>query len=135
MQFPQLNVNLPDCQENWEAAQTNITSILARLTALELQLAGLTIIRATIQGTTGNIIVGTGLSCSRTSAGNYGITWTVAFSAAPTVLLTMENATVGTSTNLETNGNPTTTGCAVDSRQPGVAFVDQDFAIVALGPK
>lgn len=88
----------------------------------------LRIIRGLINGPDGAIVAGTGFTASRTAVGLYTITFSTAFSAAPTTVLTIRQ--VGGL--LSRNEAPGSTGITTFDLS-GTAM-DRSFSFVTIGP-
>lgn len=100
------------------------------LTQFPQNAESLRVIRGNINS--GGIIAnGTGFSAVRNSAGNYTITYTTAFNAAPTVIVTI-NAGAGTING--TLGGFSFVGSCNIQTFVGATATDEAFGFVAIGP-
>jgi hypothetical protein len=94
----------------------------------------LRIVRGTVSGA-GGIILGTGFTVSRTSAGRYTITFTTPFSGTPTVTATTEHDP-GIIRSCETDGVTTTTAIILVWNVSNLAStVDGPFHFTAIGAR
>jgi hypothetical protein len=86
----------------------------------------------------GTIAAGSGFSVTRTNAGNYTVTFSVPFSAEPTVTLTTYGDSAAGFNGVTLSGTvaKTTSQFGVNTADPGSNYYkDLKFEFIAIGPR
>lgn len=112
-----------DERNNFAAIQTAVNALIDYLSTL--QSGGIT---GRISAA-GAIVAGSGFTAARNALGQYTVTFTVPFAAAPTVLV------AGTGTTFTSQSwlvNPSTTQVVVYGQTGGIGPVDQAFNFLAV---